>query len=66
MTDPARQTTLEEFRARIEREGIPFAEERLEALYEAFLDLMALTQRMRRPLGYADEPAHVFPPEGAR
>jgi hypothetical protein len=66
VTDPAQQPTLEEFRARIEREGIPYAEERLEALHGAFLDLMALTRRMRRPFGHGDEPAHIFPPEGAR
>ena len=62
----ARHLTLEEFRARIERGGIPYAPERLEALHEAYLDLMGLTDRVRRGFGYADEPASIFPPEGRR
>ncbi len=66
MTEPVPSLSMEQFRARIEAEGIPHAEERLEALYDAYQDLMALTRRMRRPLGYADEPAHIFPPEGRR
>ncbi|BBK31360.1 hypothetical protein EDC65_0163 [Stella humosa] len=63
---PARRLSLEEFQARIEWNGIPHAPERLEALHGAYLDLMVLTDRMRRGYGYADEPASIFPPEGRR
>lgn len=66
MTASARRMTFDEFRARIEGDGIPCATERLEALYEAYEGMMAQTDRVRRAVGYADEPAMVFPPEGRR
>ncbi|BBK42350.1 hypothetical protein STVA_23700 [Allostella vacuolata] len=66
MPDPAPRLTLEQFRARMEWGGIPYAPERLEALHGAYLDLMVLADRMRRGYSYADEPASVFPPEGRR
>ncbi|BBK36397.1 hypothetical protein STAQ_14750 [Allostella sp. ATCC 35155] len=66
MTASARRMTFDEFRARIERDGIPCAPDRLEALHDAYEGMMAQTDRVRRAVAYADEPATIFPPEGRR
>lgn len=66
MTGIRPMLTLDEFKAQIERLGATVPEERLGPLHEAYCDLMGLTGRLRRGLGYADEPASVFPPEGER
>ncbi len=63
---PQPRMTFDEFRARIERGGIPCAPERLESLYEAYGGMMAQLDRVRGAVAYADEPAMVFPPEGRR
>ncbi|WP_374448631.1 hypothetical protein [Stella sp.] len=58
--------TLDEFRARIERDGIPCAPERIAALFDAYGGMLAQADRVRRAVAYDDEPAMVFPPEGRR
>ena len=52
--------TFEAFKERILAAGFAPSEKSLREMYAALPHLEAMRQRLRRPYGYGDEPAHVF------
>ena len=58
--------SLEAFSARIRALGFDPPEASLKEMHAAMPHLDAMRARLRRAYTYADEPAHVFRPEGGK
>jgi hypothetical protein len=58
------RTSFDAFAARIRALGFDPPPANLEEMFAAMPHLEAMRARLRRPYTYADEPAHVFRPEG--
>ena len=63
--DPGRMrpATEDEVRLRLREAGLDLPEELVQQFLAAWPGYEAMVQRMPRSYGYADEPAHIFPPE---
>ena len=60
MKNPEKQLTIDEFRSRARQLGLQIPEKRDRELYDGFAYVEAFTHRVRKALGPAHEPAHVF------
>ena len=60
------ESAFEAFAARIRALGFDPPRANLEEMHAAMPHLDAMRARLRRSYTYADEPAHVFRPEGGR
>lgn len=56
--------SMEAFQVLLDRAGISVKPEHMDEMRSAYMLLQAMRERVRKPRGYAAEPAHVFAPAG--
>ena len=56
--------SMKAFQVLLDRAGISVKPEHMDEMRSAYMLLQAMRERVRKPRGYAAEPAHVFAPAG--